>query len=62
MGDLVCRRSGDGVSWLPPARPQADMREVMVVEDVLLQSTFQVLLSAGASGGPPPDWWPTQSN
>ena len=47
VGDLlVSERSGDGVSRLPPARPlQADtMRELMVVEDVLLQSTFPKLL------------------
>ena len=35
----------------------------MVVEDVVLKSTFPVLLPAGASDGPPPlDWWSTQSN
>ena len=38
------------------------LREVMVAEDVLLQSTFPVL-PAGASSGPPPfDWWPTQTS
>ena len=31
--------------------------------DVVLKSAFPELLSAGASGGPPPlDWWPTQIN
>ena len=35
----------------------------MVLEDVVLKSAFPELLSAGASGGPPPlDWWPTQTN
>ena len=38
------------------------MRELMVVEDVLLKSTFPHLLPAGASGGPPPVCWPTQTN
>ena len=34
------------------------MRELMAVEDVLLESTFQQLLPAWASGGPPPPaWW-----
>ena len=40
MGDLlVCERSGDGVSWLPPAWTLlADtMRKLMVVENVLLE-------------------------
>ena len=50
VGDLlVCDRSSDGVSWLPPARPlQADtMSSRMVVEDVLLQSTFPEQLPRG---------------
>ena len=66
VGDLLlCERSGDGLSCSPPAQPlQADtMRELMVVEDVLLQSMFPELLPAGASGGPLPfAWWPTQTN
>ena len=51
---LVCERSGDDVSWLPPARPLlADiMRELMLVEDVLLKSAFPQLLPAGASVRP----------
>ena len=61
MGDLLmCERSGDGVSRLPPVRPlQADTtRNLMVGEGVLLKSTFSQLLPARASGGPPPlDWW-----
>ena len=57
VGDLlVSEWSSDGVWWLPPARSlQADtMRELMVVEDALLESTFPQLLPAGASDGPPP--------
>ena len=39
------------------------MRELMVVKDVLLQSTFPELLPAGASSGPLPFfWWPTETN
>ena len=39
------------------------MRELMVVEDVVVESTFPQLLPAGAFGGPPPlDWWPIQTN
>ena len=52
MGDLlVCERSGEGLSWSPPAPPlQADtMRELMVVEDVLLESTFLELLPSEGS-------------
>ena len=62
---LVSERSGDGVSWSPPARQMQEdtMRELMVVEDVLLQSMFPELLPTGTSGGPPPPvWWPTQTN
>ena len=39
------------------------MRELLVVEDVLLKSTFPQLLPAGEPGGPPPlGWWPAQTN
>ena len=61
---LACRPLGSrpklvsqkgNATWL-------SLREVMVAEDVLLQSTFPVL-PAGASSGPPPfDWWPTQTS
>ena len=47
VSDLLVReRSGDGVSWSPPGRAlQADTtRKLMVVEDVLLKSTFPQLL------------------
>ena len=60
MGELlVCERPVDGFSWSPPGPAlQADtMRKLMVVEDVVLESAFPVLLPAGASDGPPPlDW------
>ena len=42
VGDLlVSERPCDGVSWSPPARPLfADtMRKLMVVEDVLLETS-----------------------
>ena len=39
------------------------MRKLMVVEDVLLKSTFPELLHAGATERfPMPVWWPTQTN
>ena len=52
-----CERSGDGLSWSPPARPlQVDTMRELFVEDVLLQSTFPELLPSGANkqgnGGP----------
>ena len=50
VGDLLLsERSGGGFSWLSPAQPlYADtMRELVVVEDVLLKSTFSQLLPAG---------------
>ena len=59
-----CVRSGVCLSWSPQARPlQADtVRELVVMEEVLLQSMFPELLPAGASGGLLPfDWWPTQA-
>ena len=62
---LVCERRVDGFSWSPPGRPlQADaVWELVVLEDVVLQSIFPELVPAGASGRPPPlDWWPTQTN
>ena len=66
MGELlVCERPVDGFSWSPPGRAlQADaVWELVVLEDVVLQSIFLELLPAGASGGPLPlDWWPTQTN
>ena len=38
------------------------MRKLVVLEDVVLKSAFPELLPAGASDGPPLDWWPTQTN
>ena len=45
----MCERSGDGVSWSPPAGPlQADTkRKLVVVKDVILQSSFPELLPVG---------------
>ena len=59
ISSCVSRRS-----TVSPGRHETGRsRELMVVEDVLLKSTFPVLLTAGASRGPPPlDWWPTQTN
>ena len=51
MGELLVReRPVDDSSWSPPGRaPQTDaLRELVVLEDVLLQSTFPELLPAGA--------------
>ena len=47
-----------------PGRCKRDTtRKLMVVEDVLLKSTFAELLPAGASARPPPlVWWPTETN
>ena len=54
MGELlVCERPVDGFSWSPPGRAlQADaVWELVVLEDVVLQSIFPELLPTGASGG-----------
>ena len=62
---LVCERPVDGFSWSPPGRAlQADtMRKLVVVEDVLLKSTFPELLLAGPTARlRVPVWWPTQTN
>ena len=55
VGDLLgTERSSDGVSRLPPIRPQADtMRELMVVEDVC--ASGERVPSAAASWGVPTD-------
>ena len=46
---LVCERPVDGFSWSPPGRAlQADtMRNLVVLEDVVLRSAFTELLPAG---------------
>ena len=63
---LVCERPVDGFSWSPPGRPlQADtMRKLVVVEDVVLKSSFPELLPAGPTARllRVPVWWPTQTN
>ena len=63
---LVRERPADGFSWSPPGRPlQArTLRELMVVDNVLLQGALPEFLSAGPSAGllRVPVWWPTQTN
>ena len=67
MGDLLmCERPVDGFSWSPPGRAlQANtMWKLVVLEDVLLKSSFPELLPAGSTAGKlrVPVWWPTQAN
>ena len=66
VGELFVReRPVDGFSWSPPARAlHGDaLRELVVVQDVLLQSAFPELLPAGPTARlRVPVWWPTQTN
>ena len=63
---LVCERPVDGLSWSPPGRAlQADtMWKLVVLEDVVLKSSFPELLPAGSTARllRVPVWWPTQAN
>ena len=61
VGELLMCERVDGFSWSPPGRAlQADtMRELVVVEDVLLKSAFPELPTARLCV---PVWWPTQTN
>ena len=61
---LVCERPVDGFSWSPPVRAlHADaLRELVVVQDVLLQGTFPELLPAGPTARPRVPVWSTQTN
>ena len=66
---LVCERPVDGFSWSPPGRAlQADaLRELVVVQDVVLQGSFPELLPDGPTASlvansdqPTGRWWPAR--